>query len=180
MTHNTEFNPRGQVLLSPTRSSTFHNFEYSVHVAPKSMRYELVDVFPEGIINKRSPILVIPTFQRSSVDLLQYGDEQAAEKDRLLERFFDWSEKVFQAVKQVEPNAWIDATDPASGMAWKGLSGSPYSDVDGIVRLLRYDTLDVGGCRVTSHPQWGFSVYPATLFSTVSERVIIDALNFVN
>lgn len=169
-----------QVILPPTLSQKFSEFQYSVHVPPKSLKREVVSVFPDAVLTTQSSLLVIPTFQKSSIDLLEYGDEQAAEKDRLLEQFFEWCECVYKLVKEAQPEAWVDATDPASGTAWKGASGSCYSDVDGIIRLLRYETIDAGGCRVVAHPQWRFSVYPATLFTTATQAVINRVLTEVN
>lgn len=174
---------RGQVILPPTASQTYTDFEYSVHIPPRALLREITSVFPgvniSGEASAQTPLLVIPTFQRAAVPLLEYGDRQAEEKDRLLERFFRWCQQVHDAIKTFEPNAWVDATDPASGTAWKGNAGSCYSDVDGIIRLLRYETVDVG-CRIAAHPVWRFAVYPATLFTTGAQDVVEKALNQVN
>lgn len=170
----------GETKLPPTLSRTFADFEFSVHAPPNALLRELTSVFPDTSIGVRSPVLVIPTFQRSAVPLLEYGDEQDAEKDRLLLRFFEWCGQIAEVVNQLQPLAWIDATDPASGLAWRGKPGSCYSDVDGITRLLRYETLDIGGCRVVAHPQWRFAVYPATLFTTATVEVVVQALVKVN
>lgn len=167
-------------IVPPTYSQVYTDFEFSLHLAPKSLRRELISVFPDATIDLQSPLFVVPTFQKAGLALLQYGEAEAAEKDRLLERFFTWCVRVVQEVRNVLPDAWIDATDPASGMAWRGSSGSCYSDVDGIVRLLRYPTMDMGGCRVVTHPQWRFALYPATLFTTAPQSVIVDALHRVN
>lgn len=174
---------RGQVILPPTPSQTYIDFEYSVHIPPRALLREIISVFPgvdiSGGDRAHTPLLVIPTFQRAALPLLEYGDRQAEEKDRLLERFFQWCQQVYDAIKALEPDAWVDATDPASGTAWKGSAGSCYSDVDGIIRLLRYETVDVG-CRVAAHPVWRFAVYPATLFTTAPQEVVKKALNQVN
>lgn len=172
--------PKSEV-LARTLSQTYSEFEFSVHIPPNSLRRELTSVFPDAPISSLStPVCVIPTFQRSSLTLLEFGDEQAAEKDRLLERFFEWSERVIGALKSVAPSAWADVTDPASGTARCGAQGSIYSDVDGVVRLLRFDTLDVGGCRVVQHPEWRFAVYPATMFCAADAEAVVRALRMVN
>lgn len=172
-----------QVILLPTASQTYTGFEYSVHIPPRALLREITSVFPGVDISSdprvHTPLLVIPTFQRAALPLLEYGDRQAEEKDRLLERFFQWCQQVHDAIKAFEPDAWVDATDPASGTAWKGNAGSCYSDVDGIIRLLRYETVDVG-CRIAAHPVWRFAVYPATLFTTAPQDVVKKALNQVN
>lgn len=172
--------PSREPNLPPTLSRTYDDFEFSVHTPPNAFLRELTSVFPDASICVKTPVLVVPTFQRSAVSLLEYGDVQATEKDRLLLRFFEWCGQVVEAVIRLQPSAWIDATDPASGLAWRGTPGSCYSDVDGIIRLLRYDSIDIGGCRVVAHPQWKFAVYPATLFTTAAPEVIKQALHQVN
>lgn len=167
-------------ILPPTLSRTFNDFEFSIHIPPKSLLRELTSVFPGAQISTNTPLLVVPTFQKSDVPLLEYGHKETVEKDRLLLRFFDWAQRVADAVNRLDSSAWINATDPASGMAWRDSSGSCYSDVDGIIRLLHYESMDVGGCRVVAHPQWRFSVYPATLFTTASPEIITRALTEVN
>lgn len=168
------------VILSPTLSVLFPDLEYSVHVPSKLLKRDVATVFPDAAITLATPLIIIPTFQKSTVSLLEYGDEQAKEKDRLLLRFFEWCERVCHQVSVLYPSAWIDATDPASGMAWRGASSSCYSDVDGVIGLLHYDTIESGGCRILSHPRWNYAVYPTTLFTTAPPSVILQALTAVN
>lgn len=151
-------NHHDRTLLEPTISSIYEDLEFSIHIPPGSLRRELKDVFPSGPSN--GPNLIVPTFQHSQLDLLAFGEKEAAEKDRLLERFFDWSDKVRNGLYEKDSSIWIDVTDPASGLARYGAHGGIYPDVDGCVRLLRYDTLDIGGCRIIRHPKWSFAVYP--------------------
>lgn len=170
----------GYTLIPPTLSKSYTDFEYSVHEAPKSLKRELMNVFPNAPIDLKAALWVIPTFQKSSVPLLEYGDAEALEKDRLLERFFQWCTLVCRRLHDVRLDLWVDAADPASGMAWKGAAASCYSDVDGIVRLLHYETMDIGGCRVVIHPQWRSSIYPATLFTIAPPHVIANILQAIN
>jgi Methylmalonic aciduria and homocystinuria type D protein len=48
--------------------------------------------------------------------------------------------------------------------------------VDSVSLLLQYKTYDAGGCKVLSHPSWGTSVYPATLFVKAPVSVLIEIL----
>lgn len=161
----------------------------------------LPDVQIEGV-------LIIPTFQRATLDLVNFGSDVAKEKDELLEKFFAWAERV--CVELERRGLWGDYVDPCSGayliapsavvvadvdasrrMAaisypedvgsnMKCSSPPPlsagyavrtprsrvvYPEVDACETLLRYRTYNAGGCKVLSHPQWGTSVYPATMFA---------------
>jgi hypothetical protein len=107
-------------------------------------------------------LLIIPTLQKSAVPLDCYGEAQATEKDRLQVVFFDW----VNAIRKSLDGHWVDATDPATGAAVFGNPATLYSDVPPIARLLRYPTIDAGGCSILLHPAWGSGVYPATVFTT--------------
>ena len=73
---------------------------------------------------------------------------------------------------------WADVTDPATGLPYFGQAGSHiYSDVHGNMALLKYETENVGGCVVMSHPEWKYASYPATLFSSAPLDVLKEALS---
>jgi hypothetical protein len=75
-------------------------------------------------------------------------------------------------------NKWSDYTDPSSGypvISERG--GLLYNDVEGCEIILRYNIEYSGGCRLISHPNWKYNVYPATFFTTCSFDELIDILN---
>ncbi len=168
---------RDATALDRTRSEKHSDFEYSVHLAPRGLVRDLPTVFP-GI--DLAGLHVIPTFQKASIELLHYGEKESLEKDRLLESFLQWASAVRDALRIRDPTAWVDATDPASGLAYFGTSGSPYSDVDGIMRVSTFATTNVGGCNVVQHPEWGYACYPATVFSTAKTELLLQVLEEVN
>lgn len=47
-----------------------------------------------------------------------------------------------------------------------------YSEVDGMQLLLQYRVMNAGSCKVLLHPQWGSSVYPASLFCNAPADVV--------
>eukprot|EP00177_Eucheuma_denticulatum_P000829 GFKZ01001495.1.p1 GENE.GFKZ01001495.1~~GFKZ01001495.1.p1 ORF type:complete len:185 (-),score=12.31 GFKZ01001495.1:14-508(-) len=124
-------------------------------------------------------IVAIPTIQRSAVDLLEFGEVQEREKDRLLRVFLSWATEVRTQILQRGPY-WCDITDPVTGCAYFGNAAGGYSDVEGMRRMLGYATRDAGGCTVLKHPQWGFAIYPATLFTTASVETTVAALEAVH
>lgn len=153
--------PSPRTLLPPTLSSTFPDFEFSIHRCPRRLHRDLPSIFPDLLpISSLPSVLLIPALQRSSVDLLSYGPVQAAEKDRLLARFLRWADLVRRAVALRDPAAWLDVTDPASAVAHFGTPAASYSDVDGLVTLRRFRTIDCAGCTVAAHPQWRYAMYP--------------------
>lgn len=147
-------------ILAPTASKKLSDFEYSVHECPKTLCRELKAVFPAAKINETTTLYIVPTFQKSSLPLLEFGEQQASEKDRLLERFLDWGRLVRDAVHRLDAQAWVEITDAASGLPYFGDGNVPYSDVMGVQRTMGYDCELVGGCVIVRHPVWTFSVYP--------------------
>lgn len=78
---------------------------------PSTHKSELEAVFP-GL--DLSDMLIVPTCQRSVLDLVQTGEDVEAEKDFCLERFVEWSEKVCSALSDLQH--WADYIDPCSGL----------------------------------------------------------------
>ena len=74
---------------SPRASTTYlephllsNGIEVSVHSCPRALRRDLESVFP-GM--KLRDVVLVPTAQRATRDLVEMGDEVEHEKDRLLE-----------------------------------------------------------------------------------------------
>jgi len=125
MAAHAEYVSRGQ-LAAPTLLP--NGIEYSVHVAPRSMKRDLSSVLP-GV--KVESVLIIPCSQRAGLDLMNIGSDVADEKDRLLEAFVAWAEgarqKLFarraalaaaSEISGADPCAqlWLDYVDPCSGL----------------------------------------------------------------
>lgn len=162
--------------------------EYSIHPCPKRLQKELYSVFPsiqslissnttQSISDNTSPqslnhnLLVIPTFQRCQWDLVGTGPHIEQEKDEKLHSFYIWAGTVCHQLRR--QGYWADITDPASGYpVFSERGASVYPDVCGAQRLLRYDVMNTGCCRVLLHPRWGSRVYPATLFAIAPEDVV--------
>jgi hypothetical protein len=70
--------PRG-LLHGPI--DVFHGFEISVHECPKAIKRELAQVFYGVSVDN---ILLVPTAQRASLDLVNFSNSTTEEKDRLL------------------------------------------------------------------------------------------------
>lgn len=120
-------------------------------------------------------LLVIPTCQHASIDLVNVGDAVEAEKDALLERFFVFARHATEAL--AAQGHWADYIDPCSGlpMVHKESCGV-YGEVDALVSLLGYATSNAGCCKVVLHPRWGSAVYPASIVTKAPLEATLRAL----
>eukprot|EP00762_Andalucia_godoyi_P000747 ANDGO_03841.mRNA.1 hypothetical protein PHYSODRAFT_314054 len=161
-------------------------FEYTVFRIPALMKRELVSVLPAIkplLENPDAELFVVPTFQKSETDLVDWGEQAANSKDRLLETFAAWAALVRENVLANEPAAWFDAIDPVTGFPWNSQRGSAvYAEVDGAEQLCKYSVNSscAAGCRMCVHPVWKTAVYPATCFAACSLPVLEQAIEVAN
>lgn len=162
------------VLLPPTRVSD--HFEVSCLRCPSILLKELQHVFSHvQQAPKSTPVTAIVTCQRSDLDLVKYGDDVDEEKDRLLEIFMDFAKEVCNDL--VSQGHWADYIDPCSGLAmFDPNPNRAYSEVDGVQTLLKYKVMNAGCCKVLLHPQWGSSIYPASMFTTAPDNIVLSVL----
>ncbi|KNC79502.1 hypothetical protein SARC_08108 [Sphaeroforma arctica JP610] len=147
-----------------------NGIEYSVHDAPQRMRKEMPNVFP-GVDFKG--LLIIPTFQRTDLDLTSIGPAIEEVKDDCLEKFHRWGSAVCNAI--VERGYWADLADPATGYPMLGEPGTSfYPEVIGAQTLLGYDMILTGCCQMLCHPLYGTKVYPASMFTTAPRDVLAE------
>jgi hypothetical protein len=58
--------------------------QVSVHRPGKGFLREIAEVFTEEIVGRGENLLVVSTMQRSSVELVAFGEEAESEKDKCL------------------------------------------------------------------------------------------------
>lgn len=120
-------------------------------------------------------LLVVPTCQRSEMDLVQMGEKVEDEKDRLLRRFMAFAKEVC-SVLQLEGH-WADYIDPCSGLPMiNRSSGSVYDEVEALSTLRGFKTQNAGCCKILLHPKWQSCIYPATLFTKAPLAVLQAAI----
>jgi len=165
---------RSHVLHLPEHLS--NGIQVSVHSVPRSFYLDLEAILPGVPVRDGEPkLLLVPTCQRSTVDLVNWGDIQAIEKDLLLERFVAWAGAVCDALGS--RGFWGDYVDPCSGQAVRTpYSHSCYPEVEAFESLLKWRTFNCGGCKVLSHPEWQTFVYPATLFARAPLDALLEAM----
>ena len=122
-------------------------------------------------------VRVVTTCQPASVELVAWGEAEAAEKDRLLRTFCVFAEAVCAELRA--QGYWADYADPASGL----LMGSPgqtcWPEVQALERLRGYRVDMAGRCHVVRHPKWGFKHYPASLFAEAPDDAVVAAIDRV-
>ena len=166
---------RSMLVVPPTQVLHSGNlFEISIHRPNASLRRE-VDIFLKAVIASGSlgntgNVLIIATCQRAKVDLLQWNEDSAVEKDRLLRTFQALAQDLCEYLKR--SGYWADFADPASGL----LSNSPghiiWPEVQVLERLRGYKLSRAGPCHILLHPVWGSRMYPATIFTNAPEAEV--------
>lgn len=78
---------------------------------PHTHKREIQAIFPDQDV---TDMLIVPTCQKTIVDLVNRGENVEQEKDHCLERFFKWAEVVCEHVSSA--GYWIDFIDPCSGL----------------------------------------------------------------
>mmetsp|Transcript_11808 Transcript_11808/g.13610 ORF Transcript_11808/g.13610 Transcript_11808/m.13610 type:complete len:196 (-) Transcript_11808:233-820(-) len=161
-------------LLEPTiLQSQWGDFEVSIHTPPSLLKRDLKMVFPSTLPSDN--ILLVPTCQHSTIDLLGRSPEVAEQKDSLLVSFMSFSSHLASLLQSC--GYWADYCDPASGLPMVAPDGNVvFPEVACFERLRKYKTSSAGGCRVIVHPEWGTSIYPATFFTNAPLEVLLKAL----
>ena len=54
---------------------------------------------------------------------------------------------------------------------------SIYDEVSGHQCLLKYAVSQAAGCKVLLHPKWGTACYPATIFTTAPDALVLELLD---
>lgn len=192
--HDKSTNSTSMDISNNNNTKTIHNdfIEVSVHTLPKPLRREFQHVFqPESTIPKYNDcnddeweVFAIPTNQRALHDLVKVGEEIEDEKDRLLNTFLNFSQMLHRIMQspthtneqQQVQQYWCDYIDPCSGlpMVTTSQSNKVYSEVDGMTCCLQYKCYNAGYCKILIHPEYGSSVYPATIFTYAPRSYIIS------
>ena len=90
-------------------------------------------------------------------------------------QFMAWGNAVRDRL--ITAGYWCDFCDPASGYpVHSERGGMTCNDVDLCLRCLKYRTVDLGCCKMISHPRWKTAVYPATMVAVAPIEALEAAL----
>jgi len=150
-----------------------NDIEVSCVVATKVVLRELSQIFPEE--KNLEDVIVVPTCQKSAMELVNWGDDSDVEKDRLLEVFVGFAKEVCDTL--IAEGFWADYVDPCSGLpSIAKNTPTVYDEVASMQTLLKYNVQDAGPCKILLHPKWGSAVYPATLFTNAPQHNLTEVL----
>ena len=140
--------------------------KYTVHKCPDIMKKNIQLVFKNDINFEKDDILIIPTWQKANMSLLEISDDVSKDMERLFLNFKKW---ILNLKKKVnEKNKWIDASCPFTGKALFGIpTGYTYDELGGLTKLLKYDNDKIGCCGMVYHPEFKDRSYPITVFTNM-------------
>ena len=92
----------------------------------------------------------------------------------MLARFVAWASGLCTLLKG--KGYFADFCDPASGLPHFYGSNRVYADIEGVMKFRKYRSQMAGNCKMVLHPEWGPCMYPATLFTTAPNDVIMEVL----
>jgi hypothetical protein len=78
---------------------------------PQTHKREIQAIFPDKDVKD---MLIVPTCQKTAVDLVNRGEIVENEKDHCLERFVKWAQVVCDELSSA--GYWVDYIDPCSGL----------------------------------------------------------------
>jgi hypothetical protein len=93
-----------------------------------------------------------------------------AQKHILRDRFLQIGGAI--AAQLQEQGYQADLFDPKTGLPILSQSGRCMDDVAVVRECLGYGTMEINGCSILLHPEWGSAVYPAVLVSSAAPTVV--------
>jgi hypothetical protein len=143
---------------------------YSVH-PPSPFMYRYADQLLPGWSCPIASVLIV--LQQSGCGLMERSPITEMQKHLLRDRFLQTGSAIARELHAQGQDA--DLFDPKTGLPVLSKAGRSMDDVAVVSACLGYGTMEINGCAILLHPEWGTAVYPAVLVSsavpTVVERV---------
>ena len=98
-----------------SKKNKIYNIEFTIHKCSNFMKRDIQLVFKNDININNENILIIPTWQKSSLSLLDINDDVTKEMDCLFLNFKNWILPIKKKVN--EHNKWLDVSCPFTGKA---------------------------------------------------------------
>ncbi len=124
------------------------------------------------------PVLwVVIVLQQAQYELIETTPDIEREKERLREKFMRFG---FEVVFSLRDRGYLsNLIDPRTGYPLLSRPGEiPHDDTAVVHALLGFPIIR-NQCRVLEHPTWGTAVYPSTLLTSASPKVIKPVLKRV-
>ncbi|GFN75350.1 methylmalonic aciduria and homocystinuria type d homolog, mitochondrial [Plakobranchus ocellatus] len=138
--------------------------EYRANSCPQILRKDFKDLFPDKNLMEGN-LTVISISVKTNNDMTYWSSEVEREREELLDSFVQGAAEICQAFE--EAGFWADFIDPSSGKPFKGAhTNFTLFETDERYRKLGFEILDLGCCKVISHPLWGTHSFIGTLFTS--------------
>ncbi|MDX2096370.1 MAG: hypothetical protein SFW36_01220 [Leptolyngbyaceae cyanobacterium bins.59] len=143
----------------------------SIHRPSPFIQAHSAHLLPDWCLPVGSVLVVL---QRCEVPLQETNDITETWKDELRGHFIHLALPI---VMQLEAwNHLAEIFDPRTGLPLRSRCGPlPLDDVAVVRSVLRYPTLDCGGCEVVLHPCWQTAVYPSVVLSS-AHPIVMEAV----
>ncbi|XP_005097766.1 cobalamin trafficking protein CblD [Aplysia californica] len=146
-----------------SRPSATDKMEYRAHACPDILRKEFKELFPDRNIQE-GDLTIVNISLKTENDMTLWSSEVEEEREALLETFIQGAVEICQAFE--DSGFWADFIEPTSGKPFKGPhTNFTLFETDERYRRMGFDILDLGCCKVITHPVWGTNAYIGTLFS---------------
>lgn len=127
------------------------------------------ELFPKQKLEKAS---IVNFIRKTEADMSEWSPKMEVEWTGLTT---DFTQKALQTCEILRSlGYWADFVDPSTGKAFLSESKSDVAlnGTDEEYRSLGFDVIDMGCCKVLSHPLFGKHVFVGTLFTDASTEVL--------
>ncbi len=153
--------------MRPSFYSVFCSMLYSVHPPSPFMCRYANQLLPGWSCPIASVLIVL---QRADCGLMERSSITETQKHLLRDRFLQIGGAIVTELQDRGYHA--DLFDPKTGLPMLSQAGRSMDDVAVVRACLGYGTMEIDGCDILLHPEWGDAVYPAVLVSSAVPTVL--------
>uniref|UniRef100_A0A832M2P8 Methylmalonic aciduria and homocystinuria type D protein n=1 Tax=Oscillatoriales cyanobacterium SpSt-402 TaxID=2282168 RepID=A0A832M2P8_9CYAN len=149
--------------------------QYSVHPPTPFLNRHRHNLLPEWSCGISSVLIVI---QYAGCALVERTERTEARKNQLRQNFLELADAI--AIRLHCLGYLVDMFDPKTGF--------PISSKPGVIKLddvavvhscLGYSVMQVEGCSILLHPNWGTAIYPSVILSSATPEVVTQVASSV-
>lgn len=144
-------------------SGSVGTVECSVQECPGFLHQGFMELFPDVGV-QMGQLTVVSLSQRTKNDMSAWSPEVEDERDNLMASFVESAKEICNSL--LAAGYWADFIDPSSGTAFFGPhTNSTLFETDERFNHLGFNIMDLGCCKVISHPLWGSHAFVGTIFT---------------
>lgn len=152
-----------EMVAQTQKSSTAGTVECSVQQCPGFLHHGFMELFPDiGV--QLGQLTVVSISQQTKNDMSAWSPEVEDERDDLMACFVESAKEICNSL--LAAGYWADFIDPSSGTAFFGPhTNCTLFETDERYNHLGFNIMDLGCCKVISHPLWGSFTFVGTIFT---------------